>query len=146
MNKKIIIGIVIAVAIIIIGIIGGICYKNSKNNVDSEVIEIINNLNNGSGYYGDWKTGLHITRINKVKKIDVKLYNKLDDNEDKLDESSKIFIMDLEEKFYGNVEIIVVNGEVTANSILGETYDELWNKDIFTKDKINIEKINEEIK
>ena len=145
MNKKIIIGIVIAVAIII-GIIGGICYKNSKNNVDSEVIEIINNLNNGSGYYGDWKTGLHITRINKVKKIDVKLYNKLDDSEDKLDESSKIFIIDLEEKFYGNVEIIVVNGEVTANSILGETYNELWNKDIFTKDKINIEKINEEIK
>lgn len=143
MNKKFLIVIVIAI-VIILGVIGAVCYKNVKNNVDSEVVEIVNKLNNGTGDCGDWSKGLYITKVNKVKKVDVNLLN--DNEKTGMDKNSKIFIMNLEERTYGEVEIAVVNGEVTANSILGETIDELWGRNIFTEDKINIEKVNKEIK
>lgn len=143
MNKKILVGTVIAI-VIIVGIIGGLFYKNSKNDVDSEVIEIIKNLNSKTSGYGDWNPGLHITKVNKVKKIDVKLL--YDGEKNEIDKNSEIFIMNLEERSNGNIEIVVVNGRVTANSLLGETVDDLWNRNIFTKDKINVEKINKEIK
>lgn len=144
MNKKvIIIGIII---IAIIAIMAGIYFNRIKEstNTEKEVITIINNLNSGNENYGDWNNNLHIVRVNEVKKIDINLLNKED--KDFVDENTSAFMMELEEVTYGNIQIVVVDGKVTANSILGETYDEMWNSNIFIKDNIDIEKINKEIK
>lgn len=144
MNKKfIIIGIII---IAIIAIMAGIFFNRIKEstNTENEVITIINNLNSGNGYYGDWNNNLHIVTVNEVKKIDINLLN--EEDKDFVNENNSAFMMELEEVTYGNIQIVVVDGKVTANSILGETYDEMWNSNIFIKDNIDIEKINKEIK
>lgn len=144
MNKKvIIIGIII---IAIIAIMAGIFFNRMKEstNTEKEVITIINNLNSGNGNYGDWNNNLHIVRVNEVKKIDINLLN--EEDKEFVDENTSAFMMELEEVTYGNIQIVVVDGKVTANSILGETYDEMWNSNIFIKDNIDIEKINKEIK
>lgn len=144
MNKKFLI---VGTIIIIIGVIISIIFVNRRNGeIENEVIQLINNLNSGSdfyGFYGDWDNSLHITKVNEVKKID---YNLLDEEDKKeLDEESSVFMINLQEETYGDVQIVVVDGIVTANSILGETYEDMWNSDIFLKVKINIDKINEGI-
>lgn len=146
MNKKvkIILGVILAIALII-GAVSIVIFRGNKGKAEKEIVEIISELNNGSGYHGDWNNSLYITRVNRVKKIDVKLYNK-EQGDYILKEDSICYIMNINEKQYGNVEICVVNGEVTANSILGETIDELWESNFFTKDNIDLDKINSLIK
>jgi hypothetical protein len=144
-KKKVII--IMIIILIIIGIVVGvICCKNRTTNTantEKEVIEIINNLNSGTGNYGDWKKDLYITNVKEVKKINIDLLD--EDEKDGLNETDSMFIMKLEEKTYGDIQIIVTNGKVTANSILGETYDELWDSNIFTKDKIDVNRIMSQI-
>ena len=38
--------------------------------------------------------------------------------------------------------IILLKIKVTANSLTGETYEDLWNSDSFTQDKFNLDRIN----
>jgi hypothetical protein len=144
-KKKVII--IMIIILIIIGIVVGvICCKNRTTNTantEKEVIEIINNLNSGTGNYGDWKKDLYITNVKEVKKINIDLLD--EDEKDGLNETDSVFIMKLEEKTYGDIQIIVTNGEVTGNSILGETFDELWDSNIFTKDKIDVNRIMSQI-
>jgi ABC-type cobalt transport system substrate-binding protein len=144
-KKKIII--IMIIILVIIGIIVGvICCKNRTTNTantEKEVIEIINNLNSGKGSYGDWKKDLYITNVKEVKKINIDLLD--EDEKDGLNKTDSMFIMKLEEKTYGDIQIIVTNGEVTGNSILGETFDELWDSNIFTKDKIDVNRIMSQI-
>jgi hypothetical protein len=144
-KKKVII--IMIIILIIIGIVVGvICCKNRTTNTantEKEVIEIINNLNSGTGNYGDWKKDLYITNVKEVKKINIDLLD--EDEKDGLNETDSVFIMKLEEKTYGDIQIIVTNGEVTGNSILGETFDELWDSNIFTKDTIDVNRIMSQI-
>ena len=145
MNKKIIIiGMIFLVVISLIIVMNFVNKTNESTDIENEVVTIINNLNSSNGYYGDWNSDLHIVRVNEVKKIDINLLN--EEDKEFIDENTSAFMMDLEEETYGNIQIVVVDGEVTANSILGETYDEMWNSNIFIKDTLNIEKINKEIK
>lgn len=140
-NNKIVIVVVIFILLIIFAII---FFKSKPNEIEKEIIEVVNNLNINGNECGDWDDTLYITKINQVKKID---YELLDENEkNQIDKNSSMFMIDLEEKSYGNVQIVVVNGEVTANSILGEVYEDMWNRNIFVDSKINIDKINKEIK
>ena len=55
-------------------------------------------------------------------------------------------MMNVEEKNHGDIQIVVINGKVTANSLTGETYEDLWNSDSFTQDKFNLDRINKSIK
>ena len=129
--------------ILVIGVIGTIWfYKKQGNNIEKEIAEVVNTLNDGNGNLGDWSRNLYITKVNKASKIDIKLLD--DEAREYVDEKSKIFIINLEEKTYGTVEIVVVNGEVTANSILGEYATELWRDT--TNDKVDVNKINKLIK
>ncbi len=129
--------------ILVIGVIGTIWfYKKKGNNIEKEIAEVVNTLNDGNGNLGDWSRNLYITKVNKASKIDIKLLD--DEAREYVDEKSKIFIINLEEKTYGTVEIVVVNGEVTANSILGEYATELWRDT--TNDKVDVNKINKLIK
>lgn len=140
-NNKIVIVVAIFILLIIFAII---FFKSKPNEIEKEIIEVVNNLNINGNEFGDWDDTLYITKINQVKKID---YELLDENEkNQIDKNSSMFMIDLEEKAYGNVQIVVVNGEVTANSILGEFYEDMWNRNIFVDSKINIDKINKEIK
>ena len=129
--------------ILVIGVIGTIWfYKKKGNNIEKEIAEVVNTLNDGNGNLGDWSRNLYITKVNKASKIDIKLLD--DEAREYVDEKSKIFIINLEEKTYGTVEIVVVNGEVTANSILGDYATELWRDT--TNDKVDVNKINKLIK
>lgn len=142
MNKKV--WIFIAMVLVIIGIVVGvICYNKRTTDTEKEVIEIINNLNSGKGEYGDWQKSLHITNVKEVKKINIDLLD--EDEKEGIKETDSLFMMNLDEKTYGDIQIIVVNGKVTANSILGENYEDMWNRDIFTKDKIDVNKIMSKI-
>lgn len=40
-------------------------------------------------------------------------------------EDHSMFVINLKEKTYGDVQVIVIDGEVTVNSILGETYEDM---------------------
>ena len=129
--------------ILVIGVIGTIWfYKKKGNNIEKEIAEVVNTLNDGNGNLGDWSRNLYITKVNKASKIDIKLLD--DEAREYVDEKSKIFIINLEERTYGTVEIVVVNGEVTANSILGDYATELWRDT--TNDKVDVNKINKLIK
>lgn len=129
--------------ILVIGVIGTIWfYKKKENNIEKEIAEVVNTLNEGNGNLGYWSRNLYITKVYKVSKIDIKLLD--DEVREELDEKSKIFLIDLEERTYGTVEIVVVNGEVTFNSILGEKTSKLWW--YTTNDEIDVDKINKLIK
>ena len=143
MNKKILI-IVILIIVAIIGVVGIIYFGNNKSNTEEKIIEIINNLNSGTGNIGDWKEGLKITKVNEIKEIDFDLMD--EDTGGLNNKEDSAYMIDLQEKTYGKVQIIVINGEVTANSILGETYEDIWNGKYFKKEKIDINKINNAIK
>lgn len=144
MNKKILI-IIILIMIAIIGAVGIIYFGNNKSNTEEKVIEVINNLNSGTGNIGDWDKGLKITKVNEVKEIDFDLMS--EEETDGLDKKTdSAYMIDLQEKTYGKVQIIVINGEVTANSILGENYEDIWNGNYFKKEKFDINKINNAIK
>ena len=144
MNKKILI-IVILIIVAIIGVVGIIYFGNNKSNTEEKIIEIINNLNSGTGNIGDWKEGLEIIKVNEVKEIDFDLMSE-EETEGLNNKTDSAYMIDLQEKTYGKVQIIVINGEVTANSILGETYEDIWNAKYFKKEKIDINKINNAIK
>ena len=106
--------------ILVIGVIGTIWfYKKKENNIEKEIAEVVNTLNDGNGNLGDWSRNLYITKVNKASKIDIKL----------LDDEAREY---------------VVNGEVTANSILGDYATELWRDT--TNDKVDVNKINKLIK
>lgn len=139
-NKELILLLSIILVIVVIGTIW--FYKKKGNNIEKEIAEVVNTLNDGNGNLGDWSRNLYITKVNKASKIDIKLLD--DEAREYVDEKSKIFIINLEEKTYGTVEIVVVNGEVTANSILGEYATELWRDT--TNDKVDVNKINKLIK
>lgn len=143
MNKKALIIGIIVVVIVLGGICGIIFLRNGMSDVEKEVIEIVNNLNNDNGDYGDWNNNLHIIKLKEVKKIDYNLLGA--EEQEEINKNDSMFMINLEEEMYGDVKIIVINGKVTANSILGETYEEMWNSNIFTNDKINIDKINKSI-
>lgn len=89
------------------------------------------------------KKSLHITNVKEVKKINIDLLD--EDEKEGIKATDSLFMMNLDEKTYGDIQIIVVNGKVTANSILGENYEDMWNRDIFTKDKIDVNKIMSKI-
>ena len=141
-KKNKIILIIITISILIFGItISMLCFKN--NNVENEVIAIIKNLNDGTGNYGDWNNELRIVKVLEVKKIDYNLLKK--EEKENINKNTSAYMMNLKENTYGEIKIVVIDGIVTANSILGEKYEEMWNSNIFTKDKINIEQINKAI-
>lgn len=148
MEKKkifIIIGIVI---VLVVGCVIGIVLLNNKpTSKEKEVIEIINKLNEANGderTLGDWSKSLHIDKVKEVKKIDI---NRLSDEyKGGAKSSDVIYMMNVEEKNHGDIQIVVINGKVTANSLTGETYEDLWNSDSFTQDKFNLDRINKSIK
>ena len=102
--------------ILVIGVIGTIWfYKKKGNNIEKEIAEVVNTLNDGNGNLGDWSRNLYITKVNKASKIDIKLLD--DEAREYVDEKSKIFIINLEERTYGTMKIIVANGKIMTNSI-----------------------------
>lgn len=148
MEKKkrfMIIGIVI---VLVVGCVISIFVLNNKpTSEEKEAIEIINKLNEADGderKLGDWSKSLHINKVKEVKKIDI---NRLSDKyKEGAKSSDVIYMMNVEEKKHGTIQIIVINGKVTANSLTGETYEDLWNSDSFTQDKFNLDRINKLIK
>ncbi|MBP3800664.1 MAG: hypothetical protein J6I85_01325 [Clostridia bacterium] len=148
MEKKkmfIIIGIVI---VLVVGCIIGVLLLNNKpTSEEKEVIEIVNKLNAANGderTLGDWSKSLHIDKVIEVKKVDInRLNSKYREGANAQD---IVYMMNLQERSHGVIQVVIVNGAVTANSLTGETYDDLWNSDSFTKDKFNLDRINESIK
>lgn len=144
-NKKIII--LSIIIILLCCVIAFIVLRDNTTPAEKEVIEIINTLNSDNLDFrtvGDWSSSLHVNKVIEVKKVDINLLS--DEYKGGTNNSHNVYMMNLEERTYGNIQIVVVDGKVTANSLTGETYEDLWNSNAFTNDKFDIDNINRNIK
>lgn len=139
-NKKIIMIIIILVLIIV-----GIVFLATKmTSTEKEVIKIVNNL------HLEDEENYTVEKVKKVKKIDMKKSFEDDDlkeffTENGVDEKSHAYLIDLTTKEDDRFVAIVSEDGKILDKTDAETADEEYDNIVYTKDKIDTDKINKKI-
>ena len=142
LNNKLFI--IIAIIVLLLIIVGIAFHIIKKTSTEKAIIKIINNL------YIEDDESYTVTKLKEAKKINMK--KSFDENnlkeiysENNIDEKTNVYLIDvLTEEDDRFVAIVSEDGKILDKTD-PDTADEEYDNLVFTKDKIDVDKINKKI-